>query len=306
MALWPDISGNDINGRGEHAVRRPTPIMWHDSAMLAHGDVQDWFWEQGRKEPDLFALRQRRQGIIDEPVTPLAAEQRSFTASEATARVTEIARQSGADLVGICRIDPDWVFEGYDCPHTHIIVLGVAMDHGQLSTAPEITSAMEVVDKYTEGWVVSRPVANWLQSMGWSATAHAGPEAGPVTMVPAALRSGFGELGKHGSIINRQLGSSFRLAAVFTSIPLIETAPVDIGAEDFCTNCKVCVTACPTDAIQHGKQTVRGREKWYVDFDRCFPYFAETWGCGICIAACPWSRPGRGPLLSDKMLRKRE
>ena len=29
------------------------------------------------------------------------------------------------------------------------------------------------------------------------------------------------------------------------------------------------------------------QKKWYVDFDKCIPYFAETSGCAICIAVCP-------------------
>lgn len=29
-----------------------------------------------------------------------------------------------------------------------------------------------------------------------------------------------------------------------------------------------------------------------MDFDKCVPYFNEHMGCGICLAACPWSQPG--------------
>jgi epoxyqueuosine reductase QueG len=32
----------------------------------------------------------------------------------------------------------------------------------------------------------------------------------------------------------------------------------------------------------------------------------ETYGCGVCIASCPWSTPGRGPHISDKMMARRE
>lgn len=305
MKHWPDTSGNTVNGLDESTPRNPTPIMWHDSDMLVHGDVQDWFWDQGKKEPSLYALRQKRQRIIDEPVAPLSKNQVTTSPEEATARVHEIAAHSGANIVGIAKVDPLWVFEGYECDFPFVVILGIAMDHDKLSSAPEVTSAIEVVDKYTQGWVVSRPVANWIQSLGWRASAHAGPEAGPITKIPAALKASFGELGKHGSIINRDYGSSFRLAAVFTDLPLIESSPVDIAAQDFCANCKICVNACPPEAIQHETQTVRGADKWYVNFDRCFPYFAETYGCGICIAVCPWSKPGRGPNLSDKLLRKR-
>ena len=306
MALWPELSGNTINGLGEAEPRRPTPIMWHDPAMLAHGDVQTWFWDRGRKEPDLFALRGDRQRVIDQPEGPMSTTRQTIDADLATERIKALALEAGAELVGIVRPRPDWIFEGYDFDYHWIIVLGVAMDHDQLMTAPEVSSAVEVVKKYTKGWAVGRPVSDWIRAQGWRAEPRGGPDAGPVLLVPAAIEAGFGELGKHGSIINRELGSCFRLAAVFTDLPLVEDKAVDIAAADFCTNCRVCVDACPPQAIEHDKKMVRGEEKWYVDFDKCFPYFAETYGCGICVAVCPWSTPGRGPILSDKMLRRRD
>ena len=106
-------------------------------------------------------------------------------------------------------------------------------------------------------------------------------------------------------IINRRLGSSFRLASVLTDLPLRPT-PADIfGADDFCVRCRVCADACPPDAIFDAKQLVRGDDKWYVDFDNCLPYFNETMGCGICMAVCPWSRPGVADNLVAKMATRR-
>jgi epoxyqueuosine reductase QueG len=43
-----------------------------------------------------------------------------------------------------------------------------------------------------------------------------------------------------------------------------------------------------------------------VDFDRCLPYFNEHGGCGICVAVCPWSRPGVAVSLAARMTRRRE
>jgi len=290
---------------GEAAPRRPTPIMWHDPAILAHGDLQKWFWEQGKREPALMAMRGARQAVMDAPAGPMGEAPEAIEPAAASELVRDIAREAGADLVGIVRARPEWVFAGYDFDYPWIVLLGVAMEHEKLLTAPEVTAAIEVVDKYTFGWVVARPVADWIRARGWRAEAKGGPQAGPINLIPAALAAGFGELGKHGSIINRELGSSFRISTVFTDLPMIEDARQDIAAADFCTNCQICVNACPVNAIRHERQMVRGEEKWYVDFDLCLPYFAETFGCGICIAQCPWSMPGRGPALSDKFLRRR-
>ena len=108
--------------------------------------------------------------------------------------------------------------------------------------------------------------------------------AGAVNLIPAAIAAGLGELGKHGSIINRRLGSNMRIAYVLTEAPLMPDRPDVFGADDFCTHCRLCAQACPPDAISQTKQWLRGALKWYVDFDKCVPYFNDTRACGICIA----------------------
>ena len=121
---------------------------------------------------------------------------------------------------------------------------------------------------------------------------------------PAALAAGFGELGKHGSIICPEFGASFRLSAVLTDAPLPLTEARSHGIDDFCNACRICEDACPVDALAPTKKMVRGTLKWYVDFDRCLPFFNEHQGCSICIAVCPWSRPGVGPNLAAKLARR--
>ncbi len=52
------------------------------------------------------------------------------------------------------------------------------------------------------------------------------------------------------------------------------------------------------------KQIVRSIEKWYVDFDKCPSFFKQSHGCAICVAVCPWSRPGVGHSLVSKLARR--
>jgi hypothetical protein len=63
----------------------------------------------------------------------------------------------------------------------------------------------------------------------------------------------------------------------------------------------VGVAEVQEDSLFEGRDP-RGEQKWYVDFDKCIPYFVKTFGCAICIEVCPWSEPGKGPSLSARVL----
>ncbi len=168
---------------------------------------------------------------------------------------------------------------------------------------PQARAALEVMRTYRRAGRIAIDLAAYIRSLGWKAQAYADGE--DVLQIPMALKAGLGQLGKHGSMISKEFGSNFRLAAVMTDLPMAVDAPVDIGVDDLCLNCQRCTRDCPPDAILDAKQMVRGVQKWYVDFDKCVPYFSMTEGCGICIEVCPWSEPGRGPALSEKMVQRR-
>ena len=106
-------------------------------------------------------------------------------------------------------------------------------------------------------------------------------------------------------MIHPRFGANFRLGLVLTDLPLVTDEPRDFGVDDFCASCRVCSDECPPEAIFDEKQWVRGEKKWYVDFDKCLPFFNEYKGCAICIAVCPWSRPGVAGNLVQKLARRR-
>lgn len=305
MALWPAVSGNAINGLGEPEPRRPSPIYWHAPEATPHGPLQRWFQQHNAGGPLLAQARADRQKVLDAPLAPLAPEAVQRSAQAWTEGLKRAALEGGADIVGVARMDPAWVFEGHEVPERFVLMIGVAHDWERMRTAPLEPSFAEVVTQYARGNRAAKAAASWLRAQGHEAKPHGGPMAGPATLIPPAIACGFGELGKHGSIIHRTLGSSFRLACVFTDVPLIEDTPDVFGADDFCSRCRVCEDACPPLAIAPEKQLVRGEQRWYVDFDRCLPYFNENGGCGICIAVCPWSRPGVAGNLLEKLARRR-
>ena len=306
VELMGDVSGNELNGWNESEPRQPTLVMWANPRRLAHGPIQEKMTAEFLAHAELRTVL--RAEDRHEPV-PISADRPERSPEELVAEIEEFATSAdglSVELVGFVRLDPMWFFEGRSSEMPWAVVLGLAMDHAELATAPEFTSAMEVHRQYNRGTLAARALADFLRERGFEAEGHGGPGAGPIQMVPAAVAAGLGELGKHGSIINRTLGSSFRLAMVLTTAPLVAGEQDVFGADDFCLGCRICTDACPPDAIAPERRLVRGLEKWAVDFDRCLPYFAASYGCGICIAVCPWSKPGQAPRLAKNMTAKRE
>jgi len=302
--LMGEVSGNELNGWGEASVRQPSMVMWANPTHIAHGQVQEHMTSEFMAHPELRTVLRANDRHTPSPV---ATEKVARTSAAWHAEITRFAMSTeghGVEQVAIAQVQPEWFFEGRESELPWIVVLALEMDHAELATAPEHTSAMEVHRQYNRGTAAARALADQIRAAGYDAVGHGGPGAGPIQMVPAAIAAGLGELGKHGSIINDELGSSFRLAAVLTDAPLAATAPKEFGVDDFCRGCRICTDACPPDAIAPDKRLVRGLEKWAVDFDRCLPYFAVSHGCGICIAVCPWSTPGAAPRLAENMLRK--
>ena len=306
IALMPEVSGNTINGLGESERRQASPVYWHDPDTLAHGALQNWFYTQNADDPHIIKARKDRAEILSVEVPPVGGEPLQQSAEQWTADLRSHADTLDMDLFGIARFRPEWAFEGVTIPQKWIIMIGIAHDYERIKNAPALSAGAEVVRQYGRGTKAAKDIATWIRERGWDAIPHGGPLAGPVLLIPPAIECGFGELGKHGSIINRTFGSSFRLASVLTDVPLIPTDKETYGVDDFCSRCQVCANACPPEAILPEKVMVRGESKWYVDFDKCIPFFNEMAGCAICIAVCPWSIPGRGERIIEQLARRRQ
>lgn len=306
MALYPKISGNEINGLGESEKRRPTYVYWgNDPDDVAHGAVQRWFYTVDPGLKGYQVERERRAEILNAPLESIAPDQNTPDTETVADFVRTSQRDGRFDKFGVTSFNPAWAFEGQGIDFKNIILLGFHHDFEEISKAPAPEGGLEVMRQYRRAADGAKYCANWLRSRGWDAEPLTGPMSGKLAMIPAALQAGFGELGKHGSLITPEFGSSFRLSAVLTDCPLPLSDPVDHGIDAFCMNCRVCEDACPPEAIASEKQLVRGEMKWYVDFDRCLPFFNEHQGCAICIAVCPWSRPGVGLNLAEKLERRR-
>ncbi len=302
----PPVSGNIINGLGE--------TKWRPASHVFHNDGDDVLpWDRLDK---MFAYVNPWQVVLwlmrniwnlRSARGPTARVQRRVDDPGAMTRnVKQRAKVLGADLVGVTTVKRGYIFEQQRVPYEFVISIGVEMNREKMKGVPDTTSAVEVMRTYARVGSIVSHLAEEIRAMGWPSRAYGNPNSGDLLQIPIAIDCGFGQLGKHGSLISKEHGSNLRLGCVVTDLPLAVTdSPVDIGVDDLCSRCNICVHSCPVDAIYDEKQMVRGIEKWYVDFDKCVPYFCETAGCGICIEVCPWSEENRGAWLSERLLSKR-
>jgi len=313
----PGISGNDINGLGEKELRRPTPILWHRLKFIRHRLSQLLF--QSRFRPRILltesamarqfvGLKKKKKSL--KQTLPNSNQVRFQTPP--TKELKNYCIEQGADTVGITKMQAHWIFQGYELPpwavtamendELYLVIMAVQHEKESFQSAPSWSFSREIANRYNYGSEVAIKVAHWILDKGYHAYGHGGPEAGEFLITPAAIEAGIGELGKHGSLINPKLGGNFRIACVYTTLKLEPDSSAEFGIDDFCTRCQICTRECPPGAINDVKKLVRGEEKFYVDFDKCFPYMTDNYGCGICLKVCPWSNEN----IVEKVFQKQQ
>ena len=101
-----------------------------------------------------------------------------------------------------------------------------------------------------------------------------------------ALRAGLGWIGRNNLLVNKELGSRFRLVTVLTDMPLDTDSPVAFG----CGTCRACVAPCPAGAIKERPEDFDHRA-CYAKLDEWRKtHVVSQHICGVCVKAC------RGPI----------
>jgi len=229
--------------------------------------------------------------------------------AKATRIIKGFARNLGADLVGVCRVDPRWTYSHrgeifYDNweewgaeippPLPFAVVVATEMDRRNVNGGPHTPTVVESSCNYAKGAFITTALARWAGNMGYHAAAHHNRHY-DLLVVPLAVDAGLGELGRLGYLITDRFGPRVRLFAVTTDLPLVPDKPVDLGVEGFCERCLKCADSCPSRSIPHGeKKLSNGIERWKLNEETCFDYWGKVGtDCSVCMGVCPFSRPDR-------------
>jgi ferredoxin len=239
-------------------------------------------------KPTIQAYRRRWVELAPYRDGPVHAERTpTGDAAAMTKRIKEKAMELGANMVGVCCLQPHMIDLGEDVPHEFVIACCVAEDYEKVMQGADAVEE-EAMRTYVRCTEIANELAAHIRSLGYPARAHhnGGSE---VQAIPIFYQVGFGELGRHGSLINEVYGASFRPGFVTTDLPMVEDKPREFGVQDFCMNCNVCQRNCPGDAIPQDYVMTHGVKRWLIDLEKCYPYSRlRNEYCHLCVDVCPY------------------
>ena len=196
-------------------------------------------------------------------------------------------------ICGFTRIDRRFIARGMDdkFPYDTAIVLGMEMDKDLLDEAPSPGGKLFDFEIYVESGKRVFDVARFIRSRGYRCYARV-PFDGCVKYPPHAINAGLGELGAMGVVITKEYGPRVRWTMISIDADIEIDRPVDLDMAAYCDDCKLCIKACPGDAISEERIWWRGVLKRKNNDTKCFSYFVKYEGCGICLKVCPINRFG--------------
>jgi epoxyqueuosine reductase len=135
-----------------------------------------------------------------------------------------------------------------------------------------------------EQWLIARVEGVMVQSM---------VDTGALVDRAVAERAGIGFVGHNCAVITEEFGSWVYLGEMLTNIPFTPDEPI----ADSCGDCRICIDACPTQALVGFGQ---------LDAQKCVSYLTQTkgvladaykkkignrlYGCDTCQIVCPKNR----------------
>jgi ferredoxin len=220
-----------------------------------------------------------------------------------TLEIKKTAKIYGALKTGITKVDPNWVYN-HDIrgrkihiseEYQYAVVVLIPMDPYEIQKSPTFEASIYTGLAYSQLAFTVACIAGFIRNLGYEALSMGNDTA---LSIPLAIDAGLGELGRNGLLITEELGPCVRIGKIFTNMPLDVDHSVDLGAMEFCRNCKLCAKKCESGAIQTDDlpsyktacpSNNQGIKRWAVDHYKCYSFWVENGAeCSTCIAVCPF------------------
>jgi len=218
------------------------------------------------------------------------ADPKSKASAEFLEKLREIALSLGVGQFEYVKLPHDLIFQEYGVFFDNAIILAMEMSKETIDRAPSQATLNMVFGTYDDLGKAVNKITKFLRDHGYAAQADH-PLGGLVLFPPLAQKAGIGWVGKHGLLITPEFGPRVRLAAVYTIIGNLPFAESNIHGwiEDYCEICGICVQQCPPKAILHESVTHETGRTTHISQQDCFEYFAQYYGCSVCVKVCPFS-----------------
>ena len=196
-------------------------------------------------------------------------------------------------ICGFTKVDRRFIANAHDhaFPFDTAIVLGMEMDKDLLNQAPHPGDRLFDFEIYVKSGRQVFELARYIRSLGYRCYARI-PFDGMVKYPPHAINAGLGELGANGVVITREFGPRLRWCMISIDADIEPDKPTDLNMAAYCDACRLCIRACPGQAIPEERIWWRGVFKRKINDTRCYPYFVKYEGCGVCLKVCPMNRYG--------------
>jgi epoxyqueuosine reductase len=212
------------------------------------------------------------------------------------AQLKKFCLQQGADLFGVANIDK--IKEGFTLSQDLLanfdkaICLGIRLSESVLAEISYSPTRLYFHHYKTVNTLldhIALKVSNYIQKKAFLSLPIPASQILDWQNQKAHLShkrigylAGLGWIGRNNLLVNKNLGSQFRLVTILTNMPLATDKPT----KEDCKNCRLCIKICPAGAIKESSS----------DFDHisCFERLKEfqkqrlvdQYICGVCIKVC--------------------
>lgn len=270
-------------------------MIWRKADLIDNPEAMSALLTRIRAAADTLELTSL--GVADPSKLPEPARLDNWLAAGCQAEMTYLSRHREL------RLDPNRFFPGVAA------IICVAVGYLAPTTDEGAGTGDNLrISRYAQGSDYHTVIKDRLhlllaeiRSMVPEVKGRVAVDTAPVLERHWAQEAGLGWIGRNRCLITSELGSWVFLGELLLDLPL----PANSAGENRCGDCRRCLDACPTAALD-GQQGLDSRAciaYWNVEHRGDFtaetpPMSPWLFGCDRCQEVCPWNVKAHGRSLA--------